>query len=916
MTERKHSMLEEHARRRERIRNAEARVPEDQIEHEGRTVKVRKNTGSTIGPRPSVQAEIARETSRFKTDLARMQKELNKKLEAVDDEYKSKSRGMRSGKPSEIQTESLKQQRTQSARLGQVIDKVQQEGEKTRKLTLRLHNEDRNAEGGNRSKERKEAEKLRKKEREEDLKHHKELLKALKEHGPGGKSSELMRKTRIRLKLAGRAARRGLGQLGDYARGGLERARGGLGRARSALTPNFISDPNRFRAVKVLGRRNARQAGALANKASSYVRDRFKPKGPAVPQVPGAPAAGGPSILGGLMDMIPWKGAGNVLGNAAKGIWSGGATGGAAGKVAGKVLAPLAAAGSVIGGVGDQLDGKKIENLGDIVPQGVLGKINPFEWAMNGGRYAGNKISDANDAVLSGITGKKTTVGASAYDAVDSIQSLWGGDDKTKRDAAEAEHQRVIAALPKKAKMMGTPDDAALTKRKQADAEFLAAKKKADTENVTQLSAAVAPIAESSRTFSEKIEQYTTTASNAASSVWSGIKRGAQKVAEGYEKDGLTGAAKALPGAAKAVGAGVSEAAAGVKYDLNKGTANELDLARGFQGKGTVKGLSENQTRALAGNTMATESGGVLGITNKYGYAGQYQMGADALSDNGMMDRSKLDAAKKASKAAGRDWYKDGDHKAFMEDNTNWTNKGGRDSFLKDKGMQDDLFTKYTNNNVSQGMKSGALTGTSTPEQIAAYAKAAHLKGAGGANDLMLRGKDSVDANGTSASKYAQQAAAAMSSTAAKLDAEQKADKMLAAATTKPSLGPTEGSREDKRSIREVGLDMKAAQIREQALAANIDAGVRKVGQVDQAASTPTASATVVPQPLVDRKLPTESESSARIVAAESRKEQAQRAATNPAQQAGQTGSSIPTLDEMPVMISDLGLVLLNIGHA
>lgn len=179
-----------------------------------------------------------------------------------------------------------------------------------------------------------------------------------------------------------------------------------------------------------------------------------------------------------------------------------------------------------------------------------------------------------------------------------------------------------------------------------------------------------------------------------------------------------------------------------------------------FAADGALPGMTVAQTKALAANTAKTESGGNIGVENKYGYIGKYQFGADALSDQDLVDKDKLKAAKKAS---GDQWYKGGQSQ-FLNDNSNWKNKGGKAGFLGDEKAQDDAYMKFTKKNIEAGFKSGALNYNSSPEDIGAYAKAAHLKGAGNANKLFLNGQDSSDANGTSTSLYADQARKAIAS--------------------------------------------------------------------------------------------------------------------------------------------------------
>jgi hypothetical protein len=459
---------------------------------------------------------------------------------------------------------------------------------------------------------------------------------------------------------------------------------------------------------------------------------------------------------------------------------------------------------------------------------------------------------------------------------------------------------------------------------------------------------------------------------NAGAAVWGGIKNAAAQVKEGYQKEGVAGALKSVPGTATKVGQGfaqaggalkegVANAGSSVAYDMKKGSASSLDLAMGFSAKTGLKGMSDSETKAYAGNVMKTESGGKLGIVNQYGFAGQYQFGADALADQGVIDKERLAAAKADYKKQGKSWYKDGGHEKFMADNKNWKNEGGREEFLKNKQLQDDTFVKYTNANIEAGYKSGALTANSTPADIAAYAKAAHLKGTGGANDYFLKGKDSTDANGTKVSDYAKGAAQSMTTLAAKVDdAKAKGytptDTQLAQKGYKSGETPPEGTKvamkaDDKpKTWAEKEYDRLAAQ--DEALekkakavgAVNGKTVALKEGKIDEARTaqlnsvTPTASrpqqvaspttpmasdvkvghvavAEARPSqlPMVNPQTPSEPQSTARIAAVENAPPPAQQTAAAPSGQGG--GSSEPTLAEVPMYINDLGLVLLNIGH-
>jgi hypothetical protein len=225
---------------------------------------------------------------------------------------------------------------------------------------------------------------------------------------------------------------------------------------------------------------------------------------------------------------------------------------------------------------------------------------------------------------------------------------------------------------------------------------------------------------------------------------------------------------------------GVKDVAGGVgdfatkKY--NQAKFNEVDAALAFQGNGSITGLSDIQTRALAANTAKTESGGKVNSDNKQGYFGQYQFGAEALVESGMVKQDNLAAAKKAS---GKNWYKKrssdgtmGGHEAFLRDKSNWKTEGGLDEFLQNKELQDKAFVSYTNKNVAGGLRSGAISKNDDAGKIAGYSKAAHLKGVGGANKLFKSGIASTDGNGTSTATYAKQASNAMNETVAAINAK------------------------------------------------------------------------------------------------------------------------------------------------
>ncbi|WP_199155182.1 NlpC/P60 family protein [Chromobacterium sp. ASV23] len=162
---------------------------------------------------------------------------------------------------------------------------------------------------------------------------------------------------------------------------------------------------------------------------------------------------------------------------------------------------------------------------------------------------------------------------------------------------------------------------------------------------------------------------------------------------------------------------------------------------------------------------MQKESAGKVNSDNKQGYYGQYQFGAEALVETGLVDREKYDAAiaaakKEYGKAWRKQWYakNTGLHAKFLEDESNWKTPGGLSSFLSDKALQDAKFVEYTNKQIQQGIKLKAINANDSAERIAAFAGAAHLKGVGGASALFKQHKETRDGNGTSTTEYAQRA--------------------------------------------------------------------------------------------------------------------------------------------------------------
>ncbi|OVE46335.1 NlpC/P60 family protein [Chromobacterium violaceum] len=234
-----------------------------------------------------------------------------------------------------------------------------------------------------------------------------------------------------------------------------------------------------------------------------------------------------------------------------------------------------------------------------------------------------------------------------------------------------------------------------------------------------------------------------------------------------------------------------------------------VDHALKFQSEEKINGLSGPETRAYASAIMQRESGGVLDQHNKKGYFGQYQFGADALVETGLVDRKKYEnKIKELKKNHPGDewkeiWYKEGDslQEKFLRDRSNWKIDGGLDTFLSDKTLQDKKFVEYTNKQIQQGIHFKAISGQESSDTIAAYAAAAHLTGAGGANKLFKNNVATRDANGTSSKEYAQIARKAIKELAPKI-AEKKTTPGEKQVTT-PGKTPQKKSNQKQLSLLE-----------------------------------------------------------------------------------------------------------------
>ncbi|SEQ76643.1 peptidoglycan-binding protein LysM [Basfia succiniciproducens] len=179
-------------------------------------------------------------------------------------------------------------------------------------------------------------------------------------------------------------------------------------------------------------------------------------------------------------------------------------------------------------------------------------------------------------------------------------------------------------------------------------------------------------------------------------------------------------------------------------FKLGKGTEMESkDLI--------IAGLTVTQTKALLKALAKRESAGNYKAENSYGYLGAYQFGAAALVDVGLINQAKYNQAVAMTKGIANG-SSPSVHKGFLASESNWTIRGGKDTYLNNPQMQDESIVKLMNRNAryltSKGVYSGSV------EHKAGLLFAAHLKGAGNALKFAKGGVVTKDGYGTSIKDY------------------------------------------------------------------------------------------------------------------------------------------------------------------
>jgi len=182
-------------------------------------------------------------------------------------------------------------------------------------------------------------------------------------------------------------------------------------------------------------------------------------------------------------------------------------------------------------------------------------------------------------------------------------------------------------------------------------------------------------------------------------------------------------------------------------YDAVKNTAgaeiktpaNTTDIRKQPDALGTIGNLDENQVKAYMAQIGKSESGGDYSAENELGYVGKYQMGYQALVDQGYVKSTVTSNAQ-------------------LDNPNSWTGKDGianKTNFLSNPSVQEQAMHNYTKSNYTSMLANGSITSDMPPEDVGGMLATSHLLGATGAKNWRQTGTGK-DANGTTGIDYFQ----------------------------------------------------------------------------------------------------------------------------------------------------------------
>lgn len=605
---------------------------------------------------------------------------------------------------------------------------------------------------------------------------------------------------------------------------------------------------------------------------------------------------------GGWWDAIKGKigGAGESVGEAASGAGKGlknvFKSGGA---VAGKLLAPVGAAIDVGMGVNDLLDGKRQTEM----PSG-WDMLSPMRWGMYGGEKinqgyeAAGALVGSGNMIEDGINGVKAigSVGSRAGSAVGDLASSVG------KSVSTSFNNSII------------PGFSAVTSNFGRFTESF------ETSIVSMLTGL-------SKTFSDFGDDF----KGGARAVWAGAKQGAAAVAEAPAK-----AVKAAVGTAKVVDEKTGnwarkglDAVRGESGGLAKGKFTEEEQAaiaqarskdEKFRGGG---GLTESTKKTISetaqkygvdekyAHTMAQiESGGNSNAVSATGAVGTYQFTSGTAKQYGLKNRfdekENIDAGmrfavdnKKALEKAGIEATPANLYLAHQQ------GAGGAVQILKGKVSDDvrgNMAKNYGDMSPEEYVKKNNAVWASKEKQAekTTYAGTYNTFDKNGKPVEVASSKQAIQPSNASGT-------AAASSFGPAISTETKLAKKEATAVGSPSK-----KKELDKDYAEAYAEMKALSGRTTDDYGNDVKTTRQ--SIKVASAEPEIKTTrKEPQRMVDQSSPVESTPVA-VTNTEQMSPKVEVTTPQPVVSSA-SQSTVPTLDGIPLQITDLGLVLLNIGH-
>lgn len=147
--------------------------------------------------------------------------------------------------------------------------------------------------------------------------------------------------------------------------------------------------------------------------------------------------------------------------------------------------------------------------------------------------------------------------------------------------------------------------------------------------------------------------------------------------------------------------------------------------------QGNIAVLNDDTSRRLVASVVLTESrGGDPELTNRQGFVGSFQHGAQALAKADLVDSGKLATAMAGFKSEWA-WANSGGMTQFLENRENWKHGSSLDQFKQSPDLQNEVFKRNAERAFERAVSEGVLKEGDKPEKIAGFLKVEHVMGYG-----------------------------------------------------------------------------------------------------------------------------------------------------------------------------------------